>query len=269
MSVYNVGGWIPDRPDQRDVKFKPELKALAIPASYSMRSSMPPVYDQGNLGSCTAQMGAAALQFTEKELVPGKTRPVPSRLFLYYVTRLLQGTQDYDSGASIRGVFKALAKFGYCNEKLWKYDISTFASPPANEVYESAQAHRLGMLMYSSVRQTANDVRAALAQNNPVGFGFSVYDSFFNVKKDGVVPMPGRRESVQGGHAVLIVGYDDVKQHFIVRNSWGTRFGDKGYCYMPYQFVLSPKISSDFWVLKAVPQDLYTKVRTEADTVTA
>jgi C1A family cysteine protease len=95
-------------------------------------------------------------------------------------------------------------------------------------------------------------IKTPLAEGHPVVFGFSVYDSFESdqVAKDGVVPMPQKGEELLGGHAVLAVGYDDGSKMFIVRNSWGPKWGREGYCMMPYEYLTNTDLADDFWVIQ-------------------
>ncbi len=244
-------GWIPDTPDARDLYFRVGLP-IGLPQKVDMRAHCPAVYNQGSLGSCTAQSIAGALHFTQLENLTQNY--IPSRLFIYYNTRVLHGTVNQDSGASLRNTIKAVAKQGYCKEARWPYKISSFKTKPSLALYREASPYKLGTLMYQRVPQSLMVMKQALYENNPIIFGFSVYDSFQSatVARTGVVPMPKSRESLLGGHAMTIVGYDDTKKHFIVRNSWGSNWGDKGYCYMPYDFLTNNNLSDDFWVIKAI-----------------
>lgn len=256
LKKINFNGWHADRPDHRDYDALTMLSLVAeapTPISYDMRPHMPPVYDQKTLGSCVLNALAAAVQFTEKEVVAYDKRPVPSRLLLYYFARLLQGTLRFDSGSTIRMGMKVLAKYGYCAEQLWPYVIKNFMRKPPRYAIMEAKHHKLKSIMYGRVKQDLSHLKAVLAANNPIAFGFTVYDSFMRTGRDGVVAMPTKTENVLGGHAVLIVGYDDAKEVFIVRNSWGKDWGDGGYCYFPYEFILNPDLCSDFWTLMAVP----------------
>ncbi len=220
-----------------------------------MRPEVTNVYDQGQLGSCTANAALGAIIFTEDEET-GKARPPMSRLFTYYYTRKLQGTVGYDSGATLRGVFKSLNLYGYCFEKLWPYDIAKFKAKPPMAVGTDAKKHCLRVNVdYQLVPQTEVALKTMLAAHNPIAFGFSVYESFMSqvVAKTGVVPMPAKNESMVGGHAVLLVGYDDDKQCYLVLNSWGKKWGDGGFFYLPYKYVHNKNLASDFWTATGTP----------------
>jgi C1A family cysteine protease len=248
-------GWVPSAPDHRDHYFSvaKKQKRKALPPMYDMRPQCPDIYNQGALGSCTAHATAAALHFTQLE--EKKEDFVPGRLFIYYNTRALQGTINYDSGGSLRMAIKSVAKNGYCHEALCPYIVDNFKKQPVRRAYADAETRKLSSLYYARVNQDLDELKIALADNNPVIFGFSVYESFMseNVEKTGIVPMPSRREKMEGGHAVCLVGYDDSDSWFIVRNSWGEKWGDEGYFFMPYDYVLNENLANDFWVVREVP----------------
>lgn len=209
---------------------------------------MPPVYDQGQLGSCTGNAIAAAFEY---EAIKQKEKPAtPSRLFIYYNERVMEGTVDQDAGAAIRDGVKTVHNLGVPAETLWPYDINKFADKPPAEAYAEALNHEA----ISYARCLPSHVRQALANKTPVIFGFTVYDGFegAQVARTGVLHLPGPKEQVVGGHAVLAVGYNDTTQSIIVRNSWGTSWGQRGYFTMPYAYILNPGLASDFWTISRV-----------------
>jgi C1A family cysteine protease len=163
------------------------------------------------------------------------------------------GTIQSDSGASIRDTFKAGGKFGFCLESTWPYTISKFKTKPTQQCYTYATGTTIQE--YARVPQDLQSFKRTLAENNPIVFGFAVYESFEGkaIAETGIFTYPVSSEKMVGGHAVVLVGYDDATQCFIVRNSWGNRWGDKGYFYMPYGYVIDPNFSFDFWTLKKVP----------------
>jgi len=244
-------GWVRDLPDSRDVMFAaaPEMLA-ALPAKIDLRSKCPPVYDQGQLGSCTANAIAGALQFNE--LTTDPKAPVPSRLFIYYNERAIEGTVGSDSGAQIRDGIKSVAKIGAPPESDWAYDIADFAVKPPRNAYEDASKTRA--IAYMRVVQTLSQLKGCLAAGFPFVFGFTVYESFMSqaMAKSGVGTMPGPGEKVEGGHAVMAVGYDDAAQTFIVRNSWAATWGMAGYFTFPYTYLTEPDLSDDFWTIRRV-----------------
>lgn len=244
-------GWQPDRPDQRDHLFSAHwLDLLKIPSQVDLRAQCPPVYDQLALGSCTANAIAGALEFDQmkqKEQVF-----IPSRLFVYWNERDKEGTVSSDAGAAIRDGIKSVNKQGACPESEWPYDISRFTVQPAAQCYRDALLHR--SVSYQRIPRNLTQMTACLATGDPFVFGFTVYESFESseVATSGMVPMPRRNEQVLGGHAVMAVGYHDAEAMFICRNSWGPDWGDKGYFYMPYAYLLSSSLSSDFWTIRTV-----------------
>jgi C1A family cysteine protease len=242
-------GWIPDLPDARDRVYQLPKKVGALPPSADLRPGCPAVYDQGDLGSCTANAIAGALQFdAARQGLPAGT---PSRLFIYYNERVLEGTVATDSGAQIRDGIKSVAQWGDCPETEWPYDVNQFAVEPPQSCYSDAAKHLA--VLYESVDQDLNDLRGCLAAGFPFVFGFTVYQSFESeaVAQTGVVPLPGWFERPLGGHAVMAVGYDDASSRFTVRNSWGPDWGDQGYFYFPYEY-MTGRLSSDFWTIRTV-----------------
>jgi C1A family cysteine protease len=247
-------GWKPDHHDPRDLMFKLTSLAdlAALPSAVDLRPGCPPVYDQGNLGSCTANAIGGAHQFDQLKQPGGQTF-VPSRLFIYYNERAMEGTTGSDAGAQIRDGMKSINDKGVCPETQWPYDIARFKTKPPIACYTEGLKHQ--SIEYLRVTPLIDQVKSALAAGFPVVFGFTVYASFESqaVAKTGNMPMPKRGEQVMGGHAVLAVGYDDARQVLIVRNSWGPTWGDKGYFYMPYS-VITANMARDFWTLKRIEE---------------
>jgi C1A family cysteine protease len=264
MAAPFAFGWQPDLPDHRDLVYSVPLPTVRkLPPSIDLRRHCPPVYDQGHLGSCTANAIAGAIHFDRRK---AKEKPdfVPSRLFIYFNERDMEHDVAYDAGARIRDGVKSVNKLGVPPESEWPYDQTGYpttdgapfapgapaATRPPKKVYADAGAHKA--ITYLSVNQTLPQLKGCLADGFPFIFGFTVYENFFG--PDGTpethTPMPSG--SVLGGHAVLAVGYDDAAGHFVVRNSWGTKVLDKGYYYMPYAYVSEPTLASDFWTIRSV-----------------
>jgi C1A family cysteine protease len=244
-------GWIPDIPDPRDVFYAaPPAVLTALPPKADLRDACPPVYDQGELGSCTANAIAGAIQFEQKK--QQLVNFTPSRLFIYYNEREIEGTVGTDSGARIRDGIKTVVKIGACPETDWPYNIAQFVGPPPPPCKPDAAKNHV--LAYHRVAQSLSQMKACLAEGYPFVFGFTVYESFESpeVAKTGVVPMPASSEAQIGGHAVAAVGYDDTQQRFIVRNSWGPAWGMAGYCTMPYAYLSDPHYASDFWTIRGM-----------------
>lgn len=245
-------GWLPDFPDQRDFLYAaPPVFLRALPEKVDLRAECPPVYDQGQLGSCTANAIGGALQFDQmKEKLPEVF--VPSRLFIYYNERVMEGSVSSDSGAMLRDGIKTVAKQGSCPERMWPYEIAKFKTKPPRSCYTEAAKHTA--VSYQRLVQTLSQMKGCLASGYPFVFGFTVYESFETqtVAKTGLVPMPKNNEKVLGGHAVGAVGYDDRKGTFLCRNSWGSSWGMKGYFTMPYAYLTDTGLAADFWTIRVV-----------------
>ena len=244
-------GWTPDLPDGRDLMFAaPTPIVTALPPRVDLRSKCPPVYNQGLLGSCTANAIGAAYEYDVMRQGGPDFRP--SRLFIYYNERVIEGTVDSDSGAMIRDGIKTIHKRGTCAEKTWPYKIGKFTEKPPPPAYKEAGDHQLEV--YQRLTQTLPQLKGCLAAGYPFVFGFAVYSSFETkqVARTGKVEMPRAKDKYVGGHAVMAVGYDEADQRFIVRNSWGASWGRNGYFTMPYPYLLQSTLSGDFWTLRVV-----------------
>lgn len=245
-------GWKPDKLDIRDHMYRMEVPYEDLPQSVDLRDKCPPVYDQQALGSCTANAIAGLLQFDQMK--QGEQAFTPSRLFIYYNERDMEGTVDEDAGAMIRDGIKSVAKLGACPETEWSYDISKFADKPAQQCYTDAVKYEA--IDYQKLRTySLAQMQACLAAGFPFVFGFRVYESFESdtVAKTGIVPMPRHGERFLGGHAVDCVGYDISKGYMIIRNSWGSAWGiDGGYCYMPLSYFTHSGLTSDLWTIRTV-----------------
>lgn len=224
-----------------------DARPIARPPVVDLSGKFSPVFDQGDLGSCTGNAWAGALEYEMN--IQGEKVVSVSRLFIYFNERVLDRDTAEDAGAEISDGIKTLVQYGACSEALWPYDPSQFATKPSDEAYADGLNHKA--LQYAAVQQTENAVTHALAAGHPVVIGISVYESFESdeVAQSGDVPMPGINEQCEGGHAVCIVGYDYNKRTFKVRNSWGKDWGDKGYFHLPFEYVLSQDLAQDFWIL--------------------
>lgn len=253
--------WRPDIPDQRDFLFSQKVAPrVQLPTSVDLRSHCSPVFDQGKIGSCTGNALAGGLEFLEiQELkakgkldaeifVPGKFAHI-SRLFIYYNERALEGHASEDSGGMLRDGVKSLVQSGACRETVWKYLPSQALKRPSPKAYEEAKNHKISSYLRLS---TMGEMKQCLADGFPFAFGFTVYESFESddVARTGIMPLPAPGEQTLGGHAVLAVGYNDATSMLIVRNSWGTAWGDKGYFLMPYAYIEKKHLAADFWTLR-------------------
>jgi C1A family cysteine protease len=253
-------GWVKDTPDPRDLLFSasPVLAAKPLPKSADLRPGCPPVYDQGQVGSCTANSIAGAFEFTQKKQMLADF--MPSRLFIYYNERLMEHTTDQDAGAQIRDGIKSVVKQGVPPESEWPYseDMSIVTKKPNAQAYNDALQHKVVSYHRISARTSdamLNLMKSCLADGYPFCFGFTVYSAFegAEVANTGILKMPNlKKEDIVGGHAVLAVGYDDKKKSMLVRNSWGNKWGQKGYFWMPYAYISSKELSSDFWTVRGV-----------------
>lgn len=238
--------------------FQKPLKA-SLPPLVDLTGLCPPIQDQGQAGSCTAHAMSGMLMYLElqdfrnkvtmaPEEFKGDGLQYPSRLFIYYNERKIEGTTDQDAGASISDSVSSVVQYGFCNETTWPYKIENLTLSPTEFDYSVAMKHRC-----SSYRALSfYDLQACLAAGNPFISGIQVYDSFETeqVAITGIVPMPDvYREQLLGGHAICIVGYSDEEQQFICRNSWGTSFGMNGYFRLPYDYVANNNLASDFWTV--------------------
>lgn len=245
-------GWVRDDPDDRDHRFvAPRDVVRNLPKKADLRPKCPRVYNQLQVNSCTANAIAAALEFDEIRQGIGKPQ-TPSRLFIYYNERAMEGTEGKDAGARIRDGIKVIAKEGDCPEELWPYYKRNLMVRPPRECYQRARRYKA--VEYQRMSHELGELKSCLASGYPFVLGFKVFESFEGekVKKTGHLGMPKKGEKVVGLHAVLAVGYKDSKGWFIVRNSWGAKWGKKGYFTVPYEYVLDPELAHDFWTIRVV-----------------
>jgi C1A family cysteine protease len=235
-------GWRPSLPDLRD--HVADHSGLKVLPEVDPRPDLPAVYDQGQLGSCTANATGAAIQYDA--LLDGKDDfGVPSRLDIYYGERVLEGSPvDQDTGAYGRDGFKFAHSIGVIPERDWPYDIRKFAQGPPSDL---AHRHKIGA--YKAVSRSVAAFKAVLSNRQTIALGFTVYESFESdeVASTGVMAIPEHGEQVLGGHEILIVGYLRSEPHYaLARNSWGTGWGLAGYFLMPWTVILDSRMSSDF-----------------------
>lgn len=262
-------GWERDLPDIRDLSVHSEeidsqlarsarLKSAKkkLPAKVDLRAWCSPVEDQGALGSCTANAGVGLLEYFERR-AHGKHLDA-SRLFLYKVTRNLLGWKG-DQGAYLRSTMKSMVLFGIAPERHWPYDVARFDDEPTTFCYAFAGNYK-AIRYYrldpagASGSATLASVRRMLAAGLPCMFGFSVYGSIPGEGEGSDVPFPTKNDRLQGGHAVVAVGYDDARKigatkgALLIRNSWGKGWGEGGYGWLPYAYV-EQGLADDFWSL--------------------
>ncbi len=269
-------GWLPDYPDFRDYTVEHEnikplfermgiataVAAETLSTSVDLRTWCPPIENQGSLGSCTANAGVGMVEYYERRAF---SRHIDaSRLFLYKVTRnLLHSTGD--TGAFLRTTMGALRLFGVPPEEYWPYVIEDFEKEPPAFCYAFAQQYQA--IKYARLdspditkAELLDRIKTNIAAGLPSMFGFTVYSSISQADISGKIPFPCARERIMGGHAVVAVGYDDSKRiknttcglettgALLIRNSWGTGWGEKGYGWLPYDYVLK-EAAVDWWTL--------------------
>lgn len=277
-------GWVPDLPDCRDYwpehkEILPMIKqlklkdtdAVTVPATEDLRQWCSSIENQGSLGSCTAQAGVGLIEYFERKAFGNHIDA--SRLFLYKVTRNLLGW-DWDYGAYMRTTMGAMALFGVPPEKYWPYTDNKNPGPAGNRTFndEPSAFHYSFAESFKAIRYFRLDpngtspaillkrIKAYLAAKLPSFFGFTVYSSINQASSTGKIPYPCNGEKVLGGHGVVTVGYDDnmkiknticgtqTKGALLIRNSWGTAWGDAGYGWLPYDYVLKG-LARDSWTL--------------------
>jgi C1A family cysteine protease len=219
--------------------------ASRVAPTVDLRSKMRVVYNQFNLGSCSAQAICAAVKHEDPRLDG-------SRLFVYYNSRNYIKTTQQDSGAYLSDGIKSLKEYGVCDERFWPHIISRFKLQPSSRAYQEAKKH-IATVVYH-VPGTMTAMKTVLNSGFPIVLGVLVYGSFMSreAAQTGNIPMPRPGETMLGGHAMLCVGYDDVKQVWIMQNSWGLLWGDKGFCYLPYAYLTTAGMTSDMWSVHVV-----------------
>ena len=271
-------GWIPDYPDFRDytedtqevkniLKLKSEVKGKKVPESVDLREWCSPIEDQGMLGSCTAHAGVGLIEYYERKAFGRHIEA--SRLFLYKVTRNLMKMKG-DTGAYLRTTMGAMVLFGVPPEEYWPYtdEAKKFDQEPPAFCYAFAQNYQtIKYFRHDPPRakpeEVLNKVKTYLSKGHPAMFGFTVYNSIEQAEKTGQIPFPSPKEKIEGGHAIVAVGYDDrlkIKNKYgknetvgalLIRNSWGKGWGDKGwgdkgYGWLPYEYI-HRGLAEDFW----------------------
>lgn len=229
-----------DKEDLRDhIYFPPKM--INLPRRVNLIPKFPPCYDQLHFNSCVSQAVSAAIDYLDR------SNGIPSRLFINYNSSIEEGYDDCNSGVMIRTAMKIVNYLGVPNESIWPHDYSLLTLKPSERAYSEALDHQV--IKYERVNQRIEDIKAVLSSGYPIVFSFVVYKSFEN-NTTGKMKMPKIIfDKAVGRHAVVMVGYDDNTEEFIVRNSWGNKWGMRGNFTMPYSFGLNPKYVNDLWVI--------------------
>ena len=260
--MKRVLNWKRSLPDHRDFKYeaiKPILPSL--PKEVDLRPFCPPIYNQLDIESCSSQALAACYEYLQlrdlkahvaaPEVFANTYTPV-SRLFIYWNERFIEGDTSTDAGAiTLKDGCDAIMKNGVCKETTWTYNDADVIPKPSAQAYTEALSHKISVYYRLN---SMHDRKTCLADGFPFTLGIMVYESFMSdvVARTGVVPMPKPDEELEGGHAVCCVGYDDTKQHYLVRNSWGSTWSPKmgGYFLLPYAYVEDSNLAGDFFTIR-------------------
>ena len=218
-----------------------ELKSIDY---LDLRSKFTEVYDQGKIGSCTAN---ALCSIFEYDTINFKG----SRLFLYYNERIYINSTDKDSGAYLEDGIKSLKTYGLCEEKYWSYIIENVYKEPPIDAYINGRKNYL--IDAFNINNNINEIKRWLLRNEPIAISIAIYSNFTN-NKSGIINLPTENEEMIGGHATIICGFDDKNKRFIMRNSWGSYWGDKGYFYLPYDYITDNNLCGDLWVITRIIQ---------------
>ena len=242
-------------------KYFSSIDIADLPAKNDISSYGPRIWDQGDLGSCTAHGTIRCYLYALNKKTDSLQHPRtyssrPSRAFCYTMTRILEGEPvDKDTGGTVEGALNAIAKYSLPDEKYWEYVEDNFFVEPSVEVKQKAvRFHRFKV---RHIEQQEHEIKKAIFNNHPVAIGLKIYSSFLskNAMASGTIPIPNGSEQLQGGHCVSIVGYDDQSRMFLFANSWGLGVGlpeKKGYFNIPYDYILNPNLASDLWICQDV-----------------
>jgi len=252
-------GWKPDLPDHRDLRMAPRPTEALPRRSILPSQFVPPVRNQGAQGSCTGHGVRSIMQYMRMKEAQKPLELSPR--FAYWNGRAIEGTTSEDSGAEIRDVIKGVAKYGIACERDCKYNQKVYNKPPSKTAFKEALTDIA--VEYRRPDQDIGQIRSIIATEQvPITFGFSVYSNFSDADDDGRFGMPSG--SLEGGHCIDIVGYDDDYSYqghnggVLIMNSWGTDWGcsgptdTRGFVWMLYDYLLNPDLCDDFWVVTKV-----------------
>jgi C1A family cysteine protease len=250
QSANRKYGWKRDKPDARDFMYK-ITAPLPVQEIINLTPKFTPAYNQTTLGSCTGNGNSRCFQFAYM-MCFGKDF-MPSRLALYWLERFIEGTVNEDSGAQIRDGIKVMNKYGVCPESMWPYDVDKFTDKPTPECFTEMLNNRA--VGYQRIDNAdLNAILQCLASGYPIVFGFNVYSALESAKvaKTGILNMPTAKEQLLGGHCAVIAGSNLKTKRFLICNSWGPEWGQKGYFTIPFEYLTNPELASDFWTIRIV-----------------
>jgi len=224
---------------------KPEIPIEIPKIDYiDLRDKFNEIFDQGKIGSCTANALTSIFEY-DKPNFKG------SRLFLYYNERLYINETHKDEGAYLSDGILSLKSYGICEERYHPYIISNVFKEPSKEAYENGKKYYV--LEALNISNDVNEIKSWLIKKEPIAIGIAIYSNFMN-SKTGMIGIPKQTDDFMGGHAVIICGFDDKNKIFILRNSWGVYWGDKGYFYLPYDYISNDELCGDLWIITRVFQ---------------
>ncbi|MGA1048563.1 MAG: C1 family peptidase [Minisyncoccia bacterium] len=222
----------PSKPDSRDLVYNSTF--VTLPNSIDLRQYDSNTENQDNLGSCTANAITSGYEVVVKILYPEQFKEL-SRLFVYYHSRLFSDELDSDAGSYIRDGLKSIKNYGVCSEELWPYDIIKFTDQPYPRCYLDASKRQVSSY---NILFTNDEIKDVLASKRPVVVGIEIFKNFDDVTKEKpFVSMPDYLTYSLGNHAVLIMGYDNTLNCFLIKNSYGVNWGDQGYAWIPYEYI--------------------------------
>ena len=242
-----IGGLLPDPKDPSSPKYVPKFTEDKLPPGVDLRPHLTPIEDQSQTSSCTANATVGAYEYLLKRTY-GKS-PDLSRLFIYFNARDMDGKANEPCGSHIAYAVKVVQKMGVCIEKTWPFDENQVLVKPDKKSYGEAKDIVVKHGKRLDIRNL-HHMRSCLAEGYPIIFALNLFESFQKVGPKGRVLVPDpSSEKATGAHAMLCVGYSDKDKVFIVRNSWGAKWGESGYCYIPYDYFTNPKFAGDGWMI--------------------
>lgn len=230
----------------------PSRRTLILPKSHDLRRNFSSIKNQGSQGSCLAFTLSSIMEYMIKSK---KLKAVDlSEAFLYYESRKKAGDQDIDIGSNFLYSLQSLAENGICSEQYMPYSEYDYTTSPSRTAYTDALANKISMA--SSVNLEIEDLKKVLYNGYPIAISINMYPSFGN-GENFVIPFPSKRELSRnnGMHSMVIVGYNEDKQQFIVRNSWGEDFGDHGYCYIPYDYITDESLTNCAYIINGLKKE--------------